>query len=244
MAYRFEKIKPYNPNESKGEQVGAMFDNIAPAYDKLNHTMSMGIDRCWRRKAINLLRPFHPQTVLDVATGTGDFAILACKRLQPKQLIGVDISEGMMAIAKEKAQALGLDAIRFEQEDCMKLSYDDCTFDAVTVAFGVRNFESLDKGLSELHRVLTANGHLVILELSVPCRTPIKQLFGFYSHTVMPILGRLLSKDKKAYTYLPASIEAFPQGEEMRDIMYKAGFSSVTFKRLTLGVCTLYVAQK
>lgn len=245
MNYPQENIKPYNDSESKTAQVEKMFDNIAPAYDKLNHALSWNIDKSWRRKAIGLLKPFHPQYVMDVATGTGDFAIQACRILQPKELIGTDISEGMMNIGKEKVRQAGLEhLISFAKEDCTALSFTDCRFDAVTVAFGVRNFEDLDKGLQEISRVLIPGGHLVILELSAPERFPMKQLYALYSKIIIPTLGKLLSKDRNAYTYLPQSIKAFPQGEAMTDIIRKAGFSQVTFQRLTLGICTLYFATK
>lgn len=245
MNYPQENIKPYNNSESKAVQVEKMFDNIAPAYDKLNHALSWNIDKYWRRKAINLLKSFHPQHMMDVATGTGDFAIQACRTLRPKELIGTDISEGMMNIGREKVRQAGLEQlISFAKEDCTALSFSDNRFDAVTVAFGVRNFEDLDKGLREIYRVLVPNGHLVILELSTPDRFPMKQLYTLYSRFVIPTLGKLLSKDRIAYVYLPRSIKAFPQGETMAGIIRKAGFGQVIFRRLTLGVCTLYFATK
>ena len=177
MDYPQQHIKPYDEEGKKTEQVERMFDNIAHAYDKLNHTLSMGIDRSWRKKAINALRPFHPRRIMDVATGTGDFAILACRELQPDTLIGTDISEGMMNVGREKVKAAGLDSrISFAKEDCTALTFPDKRFDAITVAFGVRNFEDLDKGLREMHRVLKDNGKLVILELSEPDWFPMKQL--------------------------------------------------------------------
>lgn len=243
--YPQENIKPYNQDESKAAQVEKMFDNIAPTYDNLNHVLSLGIDKSWRRKAINMLKPYRPMHIMDVATGTGDFAIQACRVLQPDELIGTDISEGMMNVGREKVKLSGLDKqISFAKEDCTSLSFPDSRFDAITVAFGVRNFENLDKGLTEMHRVLKAGGHLVILELSEPETFPMKQLYAIYSKVVIPTIGKLLSKDNSAYTYLPQSIKAFPQGEVMQQILYKAGFSKVTFKRLTLGICTLYFATK
>ena len=245
MNYPQEKIKPYNGDEKKSVQVEKMFDNIAPAYDRLNHALSWNIDKSWRRKAINRLKPFRPQRIMDVATGTGDFAIQACRMLQPAELIGTDISEGMMNVGREKVKAAGLEhRISFAKEDCTALSFSDERFDAITVAFGVRNFEDLDKGLREMHRVLAKNGKLVILELSEPEWFPMKQLYAIYSKIVIPTLGKLLSKDRGAYTYLPRSVKAFPQGEVMTDIIRKAGFSQVSFKRLTLGICTLYLATK
>lgn len=243
--YPQEKIKPYNENEGKAAQVEKMFDNIAPAYDKLNHLLSLDIDKSWRRKAISLLKPYHPQHLMDVATGTGDFAIQAYRMLQPQELIGTDISEGMMNVGREKVKQAHLDAhISFAKEDCTALSFPDARFDAITVAFGIRNFEDLDKGLQEMYRVLTPGGHLVILELSTPEQFPMKQLYAIYAKVVIPNLGKLFSKDRSAYTYLPNSIKAFPQGEVMQGILRKAGFRKVEFKRLTLGICTLYFATK
>ena len=243
--YPQENIKPYNEDEKKSVQVERMFDNIAPAYDQLNHTLSWGIDKSWRKRAINWLKPFQPQRMMDVATGTGDFAIQACRVLNPKELIGTDISEGMMNVGRQKVKDAGLEGrISFAKEDCTDLTFPDKRFDAITVAFGVRNFEDLDKGLREMHRVLDDNGKLVILELSEPDWFPMKQLYALYSKVVIPTLGKLLSKDRSAYTYLPQSIKAFPQGEVMREIILKAGFSEASFKRLTLGICTLYTATK
>ena len=243
--YPQENIKPYNEEEKKSVQVERMFDNIAPAYDQLNHTLSWGIDKSWRKKAINWLKPYQPQRMMDVATGTGDFAIQACRVLNPQELIGTDISEGMMNVGRQKVKDAGLEGrISFAKEDCTALTFPDNRFDAITVAFGVRNFEDLDKGLREMHRVLDTDGKLVILELSEPDWFPMKQLYALYSKVVIPTLGKLLSKDRSAYTYLPQSIKAFPQGEVMKEIILKAGFREANFKRLTLGICTLYTATK
>ena len=242
--YQQETIKPYN-NGEKTTQVEQMFDNIAPTYDTLNHRLSWDIDRGWRKKAIRQLAPYQPQNMLDIATGTGDFAILATEILQPSRLIGADISEGMMEIGRKKVADLGLqDIISFEKEDCMHLSYADETFDAVTAAFGIRNFANLDQGLREMCRVLKKGGHLSIAELTTPVSFPMKQLFHLYSHTVLPIYGRLISKDTAAYSYLTKTIEAFPQGEQMVDILKRAGFSEAKFQRLTFGICTIYFATK
>lgn len=244
MTYQQEEIKPYHEGE-KASQVEQMFDVIAPSYDKLNHRLSWNIDRGWRKKAIRQLVPFRPQKVLDIATGTGDFAIMAAQMLSPQSLVGADISEGMMAVGAEKVKELGLlDIISFAREDCLNLSYDDNTFDAVTAAFGIRNFASLDRGLSEMCRVMKPGGHLSIVELTTPVSFPMKQLFWLYSHTVLPLYGRLVSKDKSAYTYLTKTIEAFPQGERMMEILQQAGFSETAFRRLTFGICTLYTATK
>lgn len=243
--YKQEEIKPYNGYENKGQQVELMFDQIAPSYDKLNHRLSWNIDRSWRRKAIKQLLPFKPQSMLDIATGTGDFAIQSAEMLRPKQLLGVDISEGMMEIGREKVEQRGLNnIISFQKEDCMQLSFNDETFDAVTAAFGIRNFPDLDKGLKEMCRVLKKNGHLSIVELTRPQRFPMRQLFWIYSHTFLPVYGRLISKDQRAYSYLTQTIEAFPQGEEMMGIFKKAGFREASFRRLTFGICTMYFATK
>ncbi len=242
--YEQEVIKPYNEGE-KAKQVEQMFDHIAPSYDKLNHRLSWNIDKGWRRKAINQLAPYKPQTMLDIATGTGDFAILAAEMLHPKKLVGADISEGMMEIGRQKVAGKGLqDIITFEKEDCLALSYPDATFEAVTAAFGIRNFADLDSGLREMWRVLKPGGHLSIVELTSPVSFPMKQLFHVYSHTVLPFYGRLISKDTSAYSYLTKTIEAFPQGERMTEILLKAGFSEARFKRLTFGICTMYFATK
>ena len=242
--YQQETITPYS-NGNKATQVEQMFDNIAPTYDTLNHRLSWDIDRGWRKKAIRQLMPYQPQTILDIATGTGDFAILAAEMLKPQKLIGADISEGMMNIGREKVKRQGLqDVISFEKEDCTALSYADDTFDAVTAAFGIRNFADLDKGLQEMCRVLKKGGHLSIVELTSPVSFPMKQLFHVYAHTVLPVYGRLISKDTAAYSYLTKTIEAFPQGEQMMEILKKAGFSDTQFKRLTFGICTMYFATK
>lgn len=243
--YEQEKIKPYDHGGEKTRQVEQMFDNIAPSYDKLNHRLSWDIDRGWRKKAIGQLAEHQPRIMLDIATGTGDFAILAARMLHPEKLIGADISEKMIEIGREKVKREGLaQTISFMKEDCMNLSFADGTFDAVTAAFGIRNFQNLDRGLSEMCRVLKPGGQLSIVELTTPVRFPMKQLFRIYSHTILPAYGRLISKDKSAYSYLTATIEAFPQGESMMEILKKAGFRQTAFKRLTFGICTMYSATK
>lgn len=245
MTYRQEQIKPYNETEAKGTQVARMFDGIAHSYDLLNHFLSLGIDHRWRRAAIRSLLPYRPQHILDVATGTGDFAILAARLLQPQSLRGVDISEGMIAVGRQKVQEAGLaDVITFAKDDCLSLSAADNTFDAVTVAYGVRNFADLDKGLAEMRRVLKPEGRLVIIELTAPQHFPMRHLFWLYAHVWMPLVGRLISRDGKAYSYLPATMEAFPQGEKMQHIITKAGYRDVSFRRFTCGLSTLYTAKK
>ncbi len=244
MAYQQEQINPYTSGE-KAKQVEAMFNNIAPTYDTLNHRLSWNIDKGWRKKAILQLKPFRPATLLDVATGTGDFAIQAQRLLKGVHITGIDISQGMMDIGRQKVAAMGLqDVIHFEREDCTSLSYPDASFDAVTAAFGIRNFADLDKGLSEMCRVLKKDGHLSIIELTTPVSFPMKQLFRIYSHTILPVYGQLISKDTQAYSYLTKTIEAFPQGERMVGILRKAGFREASFKRLTFGICTMYFATK
>ena len=243
--YDQEKIKPYGEDGEKGKMVEEMFDNISPTYDTLNPRLSWGIDRGWRKKAIRQLAPYRPQAMLDIATGTGDFAILAAQMLHPVRLVGADFSEGMMRIGRKKVEAAGLDKIiSFAKEDCMQLSFEDESFDAVTAAFGIRNFQDLDRGLREMCRVLKKGGHLSIVELSAPVSFPMRQLFKVYSHTFLPFYGKIISKDDAAYNYLTATIEAFPQGEAMMDSLHKAGFSSSSFRRLTFGVCTMYFATK
>ena len=242
--YRQETIKPYHEGD-KTKQVEQMFDNIAPTYDTLNHRLSWNIDKYWRKKALNQLLPYQPQRLLDIATGTGDFAIQAAEMLSNTAITAVDISEGMMDIGREKVRKAGWTArISFEKQDCTSLTYPDASFDAVTAAFGIRNFADLDKGLAEMCRVLSKGGHLCILELTKPVAFPMRQLFHLYAHTVLPVYGRLISKDNAAYSYLTKTIEAFPQGEQMVGILKKAGFAEASFKRLTCGICTLYCATK
>jgi ubiquinone/menaquinone biosynthesis methyltransferase len=243
--YKQEEIIPYAEQGDKGELVEKMFDNIAPTYDVLNHRLSWNIDKRWRRKAIGQLIPFGPKEMLDIATGTGDFAILSAQMLKPNHLIGADISEGMMEIGRQKVEKAQLGSIvSFMKEDCMNLSFHNERFDAVTAAFGIRNFKDLDKCLCELHRVLRKGGHLSIVELSAPKSFPMSILFKIYSHTILPLYARLVSKDKGAYRYLISTVEAFPQGETMVEILKKAGFEEVKFKRLTFGICTMYLATK
>lgn len=242
--YRQETIKPYSEEGNKAEQVEAMFDNIAPKYDMLNHRLSWNIDRYWRNKAIGELALSHPTTILDVATGTGDFAILAAEKLGA-HVTATDISNGMMQIGREKVAERHLDEyVTFERQDCTALSYPDDSYDAVISSFGIRNFQDLDQGLKEMYRVLKPGGMLCVLELTTPVATPMKQLFQLYSRTVLPAYGKLVSKDKQAYSYLNKSIEAFPQGEKMMEILSSIGFSRFCFKRLTFGICTLYKAYK
>ena len=244
MMYAQEEIKPYNHREAKSAQVERMFNHIAHSYDRLNHLLSWGIDRRWRKSTIKALAPHSPKTILDIATGTGDFALLAARMLKPDHIIGADISEEMMDVARQKTHQAGLDhVISFQKEDCTRLSFNNHTFDAVTVAYGVRNYDNLDEGLKEMLRVLKPGGRVAILELCSPRSFPMRQLFWLYSHIVMPAVGKLLSKDNRAYKYLPATMEVFPQGEEMKKIIARAGFENVKFKRFTFGLSTMYTAS-
>lgn len=245
MKKRLEDVTPNNGTESKGKQVEEMFNNISSTYDQLNHTLSLGIDKRWRRNAIDLLGKNNPQCILDIATGTGDFAILAAERIHPQKLIGADISEGMMQVAREKVEHKKLQRIiSFQREDCMRLSFPNDTFDAVTVAYGARNFEDLKKGLAEMKRVLKSNGNLLILELATPPHFPMKQLFWLYSKIIMPLIGKIISNNQTAYTYLPESMQAFPQAEVLEKMIREVGFSKVIWKRYTFGICTVFLATK
>lgn len=253
--YEQEQIKPYGEAGTKRDQVELMFNNIAHSYDVLNHTLSLGIDKVWRNAAIKYLKPFFlsspisgeagKRVILDIATGTGDFAILAHKKLGFPQVVGCDISEGMMNIGRQKVDKLGLsDKIIFRNEDCSNLSFNDNSFDAVISAFALRNFQNLDQCLKEMHRVLNKGGHLSVIDLCTPVSFPMKQLFYIYKKVVMPIFGKLISKDNLAYTYLPDTMDAIPQGESMQMIIQKAGFQNVNFCRLPFGMCILYTAVK
>ncbi|HET6992021.1 MAG TPA: bifunctional demethylmenaquinone methyltransferase/2-methoxy-6-polyprenyl-1,4-benzoquinol methylase UbiE [Bacteroidia bacterium] len=240
-------VTPYNKSDSgKKEQVAEMFDKIAPKYDFLNQLFSLGIHKGWRKKAVKILIPSDPEVILDVATGTGDFAIEANKRLKhATKIIGVDISEGMMKIGREKLKKSGLDQkIELKSGDSENLPFGDNTFDAITVGFGVRNFETLEKGMAGMFRVLKPGGTLVVLEFSRPRRFPVKQFYNFYFKHIMPAIGKLFSKDKRAYTYLPESVMAFPDGEKFIDIMKKTGFSESSWQPLTFGIASIYVGKK
>lgn len=239
-------VKPYEPNSSKKEQVEQMFDNIAHSYDFLNHFFSLGIDIRWRKKAIKLLQPLAPKKLLDVATGTADFALtIASSSLPVSQITAIDISNGMLEIGRKKVTEKKMDErISLLQADSENLPFEDNSFDAITVAFGVRNFENLNKGLAEMLRVLRPGGMAIILEFSKPSKFPMKQLFGLYFKGIMPTVGRLVSKDKRAYAYLPESVNAFPEGRDFVDILTKVGYTNIQLKSLTGGVATLYSGTK
>lgn len=238
-------VKPYNSDSSsKKEEVAEMFNNISGRYDFLNHFLSVGIDKIWRKKAIRELKDLKVERVLDIATGTGDFALAALK-LKPKEVIGVDISSGMLEVGKQKMKRKGVDKIvRMELGDSEDLPFDDNYFDGITVGFGVRNFENLEKGLGEMLRVLRPGGKAVVLEFSKPKRFPVKQLFGFYSKRMIPFFGRMISKDKRAYTYLPESVEAFPEGSDFEAILAKVGYGSIRSRKVSGGIATIYTGIK
>ena len=244
MSVEVERVLPYAGDEDKGTQVRRMFDSIAGRYDMLNRMLSLGMDRLWRRKMVDSLRPSSPQRILDVASGTGDLALLMCRRLQPQQIIAADLSEEMMAVGRRKATKAGYASrISFEHQDCMTLTYSDHSFDAITVAFGVRNFADLERGLSEMERVLRPDGQLRLLELSTPKHFPMKQLYALYSRTIIPLVGSWFSLEKSAYRYLPASIRKMPQGREMVRLLERQGFD-VQVRTFTGGTCSLYSATK
>ena len=221
-----------------------MFNNISGRYDFLNHFLSLGIDIIWRKKAVKELKDLQPKHILDIATGTGDFAIEALS-LKPDKITGVDISEGMLSIGRQKITKMKLDhKIELQMGDSEKLLFDDNTFDAVIVAFGVRNFENLEKGLADMCRVLKPGGKVVVLEFSKPVGFPMKQLYSFYFKYILPIIGRLISKDQAAYTYLPESVKAFPDGSLFTGILDRVGFKNTICKPLTFGICSIYTGIK
>lgn len=238
-------VAPYQDSDkNKKQQVEQMFDNIAPKYDFLNHFLSLGIDKLWRKKAVRILKKDQPKRILDVATGTGDFAIAASK-LEVDEIVGFDLSEQMIRVGEEKVKKRGLSSvIHFQKGDSENMPFENESFDALTVAFGVRNFENLQKGLDEFHRVLRNRGLALILEFSKPKYFPFKQLYRFYFFHILPRLGGMISKDASAYSYLPESVMAFPDDQVMLDILRQTGFTEVSQKRLTLGIATIYIARK
>jgi demethylmenaquinone methyltransferase/2-methoxy-6-polyprenyl-1,4-benzoquinol methylase len=245
LVYKAEKIVPYaSADASKSEQVEWMFDEIAGKYDFLNHSLSLGIDKSWRKKGILALKDLHPKKILDIATGTGDLAIEAYRLLKPEKILGIDLSEKMMAVGREKIIEAGLtDVISFDKQDCADLQLENDSFDAAMVAFGVRNFEKLDQSLREILRVLKPGGKLMILELTSPEFFPMKQTYQIYSKLI-PLIGKWISNNNAAYRYLPESIAAFPQGKEMKAILEKNGFKNVSYQKFTFGICTLYLGSK
>jgi demethylmenaquinone methyltransferase/2-methoxy-6-polyprenyl-1,4-benzoquinol methylase len=240
-----DKVKPYKELETaKKQQVAEMFNNISHRYDFLNHFLSLGIDILWRKKAVRLIKPFLPKVMLDIATGTGDFAI-ECLKLNPDKIIGIDISDGMLDVGRKKLKSKALThKIELLHGDSEKINFENGSFDAITVAFGVRNFEHLEVGLSEMYRVLKPGGVAAILEFSKPAMFPLKQLYNFYFLKVLPGLGKKISSDSAAYSYLPESVQAFPDGEKMASIIKSCGFNKVEIYALTGGIATIYLSIK
>jgi len=245
MAQDHDTVTPYQDENSKKKQVTNMFDGIAPYYDLLNRVLSLGIDTIWRTKAIKLLKKENPQSILDIATGTADLAIEAAQVIKPKYIIGMDIAKEMLRVGDKKIEKKNLDhIITLEHGDSEALRYETEQFDAVMAAFGVRNFENLEKGLSEMQRVLRPGGQCMILEFSRPKAFPLKQGFNAYFKYILPVIGKVKSKDPKAYKYLYESVQAFPDYDQFAGILKKVGFSEVTWKALTFGICTIYLAKK
>jgi demethylmenaquinone methyltransferase / 2-methoxy-6-polyprenyl-1,4-benzoquinol methylase len=231
-------------SESKKQQVAKMFDNISPYYDFLNHFLSVGIDKRWRRKAVRKLLPVKPQQTLDIATGTGDLAIEASKVL-PGTITGVDISEGMLAIGRKKINKMNLaHVINLQYGDSENLPFPDNHFNAAMVAFGVRNFENLEKGLTEINRVLKPGGKLVILEFSKPEKFPVKQFYNFYFFRILPFIGKIISRDRRAYNYLPESVAAFSSGSHFLKVLEKTGYKNTSAEPLTFGISSIYTGIK
>ena len=240
-----EKITPYKDNRDKASQVREMFDNIAPAYDFMNRAMTFGIDRLWRRRAVNLLRRHGVNYILDIATGTGDLAIDMSRRLDPLGVTGIDISEKMVEIGMRKVADADLaDVVKLMKGDCMELSFPDESFDCVTVAYGVRNFENLARGYAEMYRVLKSGGIVCVLELSSARSFVVSPFYNLYANYLIPAVGKFVSNDARAYTYLPESIAAVPQGDAMLSIMRNVGFRETHCRRMTFGTCSLYTALK
>lgn len=239
-------VVPYkNSLDSKKKQVAEMFDSISAKYDFLNHLLSGGIDIYWRRKALNMIKDRVNNQILDIATGTGDLAIVANKILKPEKIIGVDISEGMLHVGREKMKKLNLqDKIEMQLGDSEKLVFNDNTFDTVIVSFGVRNFENLLKGLTDMYRVTKRGGTCLIVEFSKPTLSPFKQFYWLYSTKLLPFIGKIVSKDSSAYSYLPESVQAFPDGKEFVKVFNQAGFKDIITKTLTFGICSVYIGKK
>lgn len=239
-------MKPYNEEQSKKEQVEEMFDNIAPTYDRLNHIMSFNIDRVWRRRVMRIVRRSKARRIMDLATGTGDLAIAMAKRVDRTQILGIDLSEEMLAVARAKVQKQGLEErIMLEKGDAENLTMvADGSIDAVTVAFGVRNFENMERGLSEIYRTLRAEGKLVVLEFSMPKNRFVRWVYSYYAHRLLPRIGAMISKDRRAYTYLPESVEEFPAPERFAEILKSVGFSSVKLRSQSCGIAYIYEATK
>ena len=239
-------MKPYNQEQTKKEQVEEMFDNIAPTYDRLNHIMSLNIDRIWRRRVMRIIRRAKPQRIMDVATGTGDLAIAMARKVNEAHILGVDLSEEMLSEARKKIKRLELEKrISLEKGDAENLTMlASESVDAATVAFGVRNFENIERGLSEIYRTLRPGGKLVVLEFSMPKNRLVRWVYRQYAHRLLPRIGGMISKDKQAYTYLPDSVEEFPAPERFAEILKGVGFKSVKLSSQSFGIAYIYDATK
>ena len=238
-------MKPYNQEESKKVQVRNMFNNIAPTYDRLNHILSVNIDRLWRRRVVRLVQKMKPQQILDVATGTGDLAIAMARKIEGCRILGVDLSEQMLAVAREKVASRGLDErISLAVGDAEHLDVADGGVDVATVAFGVRNFENLEQGLREMHRAIKEGGHVVILEFSTPSSCIFGAFYRWYSHRVLPFIGRLISRDGAAYDYLPSSVDEFPAPERFMEMLREAGFKNCKARSQSFGIAQIYTAER
>jgi demethylmenaquinone methyltransferase/2-methoxy-6-polyprenyl-1,4-benzoquinol methylase len=245
LGVNFTKVKPYNQEEEKTVQLARMFNKISGRYDVFNDIMSWGMARVWRRKALKTLMPYNPQIILDIATGTADVCIKAFEYLCPKFIKGIDISEQMMEVGRQKIANAGLSQkIELEIQDCATLSFPDASYDAATIAFGIRNFEKLDQSLQQIHRVLKKGGHLLILEMNEPQSGILFQGYKLYTNIFVRLTTHFLSSDKKAYTYLTTSMHAFPQGKALIEILLSNGFTLKVYKKFTFGVCSMYLMQK
>ena len=245
MEVKAEHIKPYDADRAKTEQVREMFDSIAPAYDWMNRAMTFGVDKSWRRKAVAMVAASSPGHIIDIATGTGDLAIALARKIPQATVTGIDLSQGMVDIGKKKIVEAQLDdRVDLLTADCLAMPFDNASADAITVAYGVRNFEHLDRGYAEMFRVLKPGGLLCVVELSTPVNPMVKPFYKLYTKFIIPTLGRMVSKDSRAYSYLPESIAAVPQGDDMLRLIRDSGFTDTAFKRLTFGVCTIYTAHK
>jgi len=238
------EVRPYNTGASKKEEVAQMFNNISPKYDLLNHTLSFGIDHLWRKRAIKELKKYRPKDILDLATGTADFAIAAAA-VKPSKIDGVDISAGMLEVGRQKIKSKRLEKlITLRLADGESLPYSANSFDAVTIAFGIRNYEHPERGLSEMHRILRTDGAVFVLEFSKPQHFPVKQLYQFYFKNILPLIGRMVSSDQSAYSYLPESVDKFPHGEDFLSMLRTAGFKNCRAIPLTAGIASLYIGEK
>lgn len=238
-------MRPYNKDESKRIQVCRMFNNIAPYYDKICHILSFNIDRLWRKRLVKLVAASEPINIVDIATGTGDVAISLAKNIPTSQIVGIDLSEEMLKVARQKIERLGVKSnIRLLCEDAENLSLPSNSFDVVTISFGIRNFENIDKGLSEFYRILREGGSLFVMEFSIPKHKVFNVLYRFYSKYILPVIGQVISKDNKAYTYLPESIVEFYQDDEFTELLQNNGFNNCTAISLTNGIAHIYIGVK